>query len=68
MELEGSKERLHLFQANLNEDGSFDYAIDGCEGVFHAASPVLFSVIDPQVNLTFLYPIIWMLSTSGKCR
>ncbi|XP_022856886.1 tetraketide alpha-pyrone reductase 1-like [Olea europaea var. sylvestris] len=51
MELEGSKERLHLFQANLSEDGSFDSAIDGCEGVFHAASPVLFSVTDPQEEL-----------------
>lgn len=54
-ELEGSKERLDLFQADLNEDGSFDSAVDGCDGVFHAASPVFSSVTDPQVHLTFLY-------------
>ncbi|CAI9769732.1 unnamed protein product [Fraxinus pennsylvanica] len=50
-ELEGSKERLHLFQADLNEDGSFDSAVDGCDGVFHAASPVFSSVTDPQAEL-----------------
>ncbi|KAL2461222.1 NAD(P)-binding Rossmann-fold superfamily protein [Abeliophyllum distichum] len=50
-ELQGSKERLHLFQADLNEEGSFDSAVDGCEGVFHAASPVFFSATDPQAEL-----------------
>ncbi|KAL2461224.1 NAD(P)-binding Rossmann-fold superfamily protein [Abeliophyllum distichum] len=49
-ELQGSKERLHLFQADLNEEGSFDSAVDGCEGVFHAASPVFFSATDPQAE------------------
>ena len=52
--LEGAKERLHLFEANLLKEGSFDSLVDGCEGVFHTASPVLFSPIDPQV---FLVPI-----------
>ncbi|CAA3032555.1 tetraketide alpha-pyrone reductase 1-like, partial [Olea europaea subsp. europaea] len=55
MALEGAKERLHLFEANLTEEGSFDSAIDGCEGVFHTASPVFLSVADPQVpNTSFL--------------
>ena len=49
--LEGAKERLHLFKADLMEEGSFDSAIAGCEGVFHAASPVNFNVTDPQVSL-----------------
>lgn len=40
--LAGAKERLHLFKANLVEEGSFDPVIDGCDGVFHMASPVLF--------------------------
>ncbi|KAL0397349.1 UNVERIFIED_CONTAM: Tetraketide alpha-pyrone reductase 1 [Sesamum calycinum] len=44
--LEGADERLHLFQADLIEDGSFDSVVDGCEGVFHTASPVLFSTSD----------------------
>ncbi|GAB2229260.1 hypothetical protein Droror1_Dr00023398 [Drosera rotundifolia] len=49
--LDGAKERLHLFEANLLQDGSFDDAIDGCEGLFHTASPVTSDVKDPQAEL-----------------
>ena len=49
--LEGAKERLHLFKADLLEEGSFDSAIDGCEGVFHTASPFCYDVKDPQILL-----------------
>lgn len=48
--LEGAKERLHIFEANLVDDGSFDSIINGCDGVFHTASPVLTSFTDPQVD------------------
>ncbi|XP_019151068.1 PREDICTED: cinnamoyl-CoA reductase 1-like isoform X1 [Ipomoea nil] len=57
--LDGAKERLHLFEANLLEENSFDDAINGCEGVFHTASPVDLSpsatkvgLIDPAVKGT----------------
>ncbi|XP_031273700.1 putative anthocyanidin reductase [Pistacia vera] len=50
-ELDGAKERLPLFKANLLEEGSFDSAVDGCEGVFHTASPVTMSANDPQAEL-----------------
>ncbi|CAA0833354.1 NAD(P)-binding Rossmann-fold superfamily protein [Striga hermonthica] len=56
--LEGAHERLHLFEADLLEEGSFDSVVDGCEGVFHTASPVFFKVVDPQVyylNYFFLH-------------
>lgn len=49
--LDGAKERLHLFKANLLEDGSFDSGIAGCEGVFHTASPFYHDVKDPQTEL-----------------
>ncbi|KZV40829.1 cinnamoyl-CoA reductase 1-like [Dorcoceras hygrometricum] len=49
--LEGAKERLHLFEANLVEEGSFDSVVDGCEGVFHTASPVSLQVTNPQTEL-----------------
>ncbi|KAI3498132.1 hypothetical protein L1887_33901 [Cichorium endivia] len=49
--LDGAKERLSLFEANLTEEGSFESAINGCECVFHTASPVIFSVSDPQAQL-----------------
>ncbi|CDP18893.1 unnamed protein product [Coffea canephora] len=52
MALDGAKERLRLFQANLLEEGSFDAIVDGCEGVFHTASPLLHptSVTNPQIE------------------
>ncbi|XP_073028201.1 cinnamoyl-CoA reductase CAD2-like [Primulina eburnea] len=50
-ELEGADERLHLFKANLMEDGSFDSAVHGCEAVFHTASPAFIELTDPQVQL-----------------
>lgn len=51
LSLDGAKERLHLFKANLLENGSFDAAIEGCEGVFHTASPFYHAVDDPQAEL-----------------
>ena len=47
--LDGAKERLHLFKADLLKEGSFDSLVDGCEGVFHTASPVINNFTDPQV-------------------
>ncbi|GMN26251.1 hypothetical protein TIFTF001_001238 [Ficus carica] len=46
-----SKDRLQLFKANLLEEGSFDSAVDGCEGVFHTASPVYSHANDPEAEL-----------------
>ncbi|XP_058752361.1 phenylacetaldehyde reductase-like [Vicia villosa] len=51
IKLDGAKERLQLFKADLLEEGSFDSAIEGCDGVFHTASPVRFVVDDPQAEL-----------------
>ena len=48
--LGGAKERLHLLKADLLEEGSFDSVVDGCEGVFHTASPFYHEVTDPQVH------------------
>ena len=52
--LDGAKERLHLFKANLLEEGAFDSMVDGCEGVFHTASPFYHTVSNPQVHPTSL--------------
>ncbi|KAB1215312.1 Dihydroflavonol-4-reductase [Morella rubra] len=38
-------ERLRLFQADLQEEGSFDEAVKGCDGVFHVAASMKFSVL-----------------------
>jgi len=54
VKLDGAKERLQLFKAYLLEEGSFDSAVEGCDGVFHTASPVLFVLNDPQVHSILL--------------
>ncbi|CAN1339237.1 Phenylacetaldehyde reductase [Linum perenne] len=36
---------------NLTEDGCFDSAIHGCQGVFHTASPCFFQTTNPQADL-----------------
>ncbi|WJX87941.1 Coumarine and phenylpropanoid biosynthesis [Trifolium repens] len=51
LNLDGAKERLQLFKADLLEEGSFDSIVEGCDGVFHTASPVRFVVNDPQAEV-----------------
>ncbi|XP_059076791.1 putative anthocyanidin reductase [Cryptomeria japonica] len=41
LNLAGAEERLKLFQADLLKEGSFDSAVEGCEGVFHVAGPMV---------------------------
>ncbi|XP_070675914.1 phenylacetaldehyde reductase-like isoform X2 [Malus domestica] len=54
LSLDGAKERLHLFKADLLEEGSFDAVVDECVCVFHTASPVQFSaeLVEPAVKGT----------------
>jgi len=51
--LHGAEKRLHLYKANLLEDGSFDEIVDGCDCVFHTASPFVndSDPVDPQAEL-----------------
>ncbi|XP_078174764.1 tetraketide alpha-pyrone reductase 2-like isoform X2 [Carex rostrata] len=58
-DMEGAKEKLELVKADLTVDGSFDQAVDGVDGVFHTASPVLSNqqniqetLIDPAIKGT----------------
>ncbi|KAH7679257.1 Cinnamyl-alcohol dehydrogenase protein [Dioscorea alata] len=64
--LDGASERLQLFKANLLEEGSFDAAFDGCECVFHTASPCFYDTKDPQAEL--LDPAVnGTLNVLGSC-
>ncbi|KAK9735975.1 hypothetical protein RND81_04G242400 [Saponaria officinalis] len=66
-ELEGAKERLVLFKADLLEEGSFDAAVSGCHAVFHTASPVIFDIRNPQDDV--LDPAIkGTLNVLTSCR
>ncbi|KAL6538980.1 Tetraketide alpha-pyrone reductase 2 [Orobanche minor] len=59
-ELNGAKEKLKIMKADLLEEGSFDEAVEGVDGVFHTASPVLVpydnnimeNLIDPCIKGT----------------
>ncbi|KAI3919136.1 hypothetical protein MKW98_016689 [Papaver atlanticum] len=54
-DLEGAKDRLILCKADLLDYGSLLDAINGCEGVFHTASPVTDDpeqMVEPAVNGT----------------
>ncbi|KAL0006885.1 hypothetical protein SO802_008387 [Lithocarpus litseifolius] len=51
LSLDGAKERLQIFKADLLKEGSFDSAVDGCQGVFHTASPVILTANDPQIGV-----------------
>lgn len=64
--LDGANERLQLFKANLLEEGAFDSGVEGCEGVFHTASPFYHDVQDPQTEL--LDPAVkGTLNVLGSC-
>lgn len=54
-ELEGAEERLTLCKADLLDYESLKEAIQGCDGVFHTASPVTDDpeeMVEPAVNGT----------------
>ncbi|XP_058072932.1 anthocyanidin reductase ((2S)-flavan-3-ol-forming)-like [Magnolia sinica] len=42
---------LKLFKADLTEEGSFDDAINGCDFVFHVATPMNFESKDPENDM-----------------
>lgn len=64
--LDGADERLHLFKANLLEEGSFDAVVEGCNGIFHTASPFYNNVKDPEAEL--IEPAVkGTLNVLGSC-
>ncbi|GFP80063.1 cinnamoyl-coa reductase 1, partial [Phtheirospermum japonicum] len=65
--LDGAKERLKLIKADLLEEGSFDAVVDGCDGVFHTASPFSLAICDdPQAN--FIDPALkGTMNVLGSC-
>ncbi|XP_004299083.1 PREDICTED: tetraketide alpha-pyrone reductase 2-like [Fragaria vesca subsp. vesca] len=70
-ELNGAKDRLKLIKADLMVEGSFDEAMQGVDGVFHTASPVLVPY-DNNIQATLIDPCIKgtlnVLSSCSKAR
>ncbi|KAG5236919.1 oxidoreductase family protein [Salix suchowensis] len=56
-EFDGARERLKIFKADLLEEGSFDEAVQGVDGVFHTAAPVLVPYSD-RIQETLIDPCI----------
>ncbi|XP_010247640.1 PREDICTED: bifunctional dihydroflavonol 4-reductase/flavanone 4-reductase-like [Nelumbo nucifera] len=48
LDLPKAQTHLTLWKADLDDEGSFDEAIQGCTGIFHVASPVIFESEDPE--------------------
>lgn len=46
---------MRLFKADLQEDGSFDEAIRGCDGVFHVSASMEFRVSSATQDLGNVY-------------
>ncbi|XP_052187232.1 tetraketide alpha-pyrone reductase 2 isoform X2 [Diospyros lotus] len=67
-QLQGAKERLKIFQADVKVEGSFDESIQGVDGVFHAAAPVLVPH-DENIQLTLVDPAIkGTLNVLSSCK
>ncbi|OWM69573.1 cinnamoyl-CoA reductase 1-like [Punica granatum] len=67
-ELEGAEERLRLCRADLLDPDSLREAINGCDGVFHTASPVTDDpeeMVEPAVNGT---KNVIIAAEEAKCR
>ena len=64
-ELEGAKERLVLCKADLLDYESLKEAINGCEGVFHTASPVTDDPVSLFLNYIFGFVILISLFLFG---
>ncbi|XP_021863391.1 putative anthocyanidin reductase [Spinacia oleracea] len=46
-----NEERLKIFKADLHDEGSFDEALQNCDGVFHVAASMEFNINKDQANV-----------------
>uniref|UniRef100_A0A3B6KIV4 NAD-dependent epimerase/dehydratase domain-containing protein n=1 Tax=Triticum aestivum TaxID=4565 RepID=A0A3B6KIV4_WHEAT len=52
MQLDGAAENLRLFKADVLDSAALAAAVEGCEGVFHVASPVpADKILDPEAKV-----------------
>nr|ABN80436.1 dihydroflavonol 4-reductase [Nicotiana tabacum] len=66
LELPKADTNLTLWKADLSVEGSFDEAIQGCQGVFHVATPMDFESEDPE-NEVIKPTVRGMLSIIESC-
>lgn len=63
LDLPNAKTQLTLWKADLSDEGSYDDAINGCDGVFHIATPMDFESKDPEVIELYYEPFDLFIST-----
>ncbi|KAH6756004.1 dihydroflavonol 4-reductase [Perilla frutescens var. hirtella] len=66
IELPGADTNLTLWKADMNIEGSYDEAVQGCECVFHMATPMDFESDDPE-NEVIKPTVDGMLSIMRSC-
>ncbi|XP_031497923.1 putative anthocyanidin reductase [Nymphaea colorata] len=57
--------RLKVFKADMIEPGSYDAAVEGCDGVFHVAAHMEFGVYSRQNPDSYLKSDVHKLATAG---
>ncbi|XP_042496331.1 dihydroflavonol 4-reductase-like [Macadamia integrifolia] len=67
LDLPEASERLTLWKADLDDEGSFDEAFHGCTGVFHVATPMDFESTDPE-NEVIKPAINGVLNVMRSCK
>lgn len=73
LELPNANTHLSLWKADLAEEGSYDDAIQGCEGVFHVATPMELLYQDhpaanEEIESTTLNGILSILRSCSKAK
>lgn len=63
----GAEANLILFQADIYNDNEFEPAIDGCESVFHVATPIHHGLESSQVGMNFFFRILSLFWWGGYC-
>ncbi|KAM0838265.1 hypothetical protein ACQ4PT_061096 [Festuca glaucescens] len=60
-QLDGAAEGLRLFKADVLDRAALAAAVEGCEGVFHVASPVpADKIVDPQACISLQSVHFWV--------
>ncbi|XP_058088380.1 dihydroflavonol 4-reductase-like [Magnolia sinica] len=67
LDLPDAATRLTIWKADLDDEGSFDQAIDGCTAVFHVATPMDFESTDPE-NEVIKPTINGVLNIMRSCK
>ncbi|KAK6946831.1 NAD-dependent epimerase/dehydratase, partial [Dillenia turbinata] len=65
LQLRGDTDELQVFRADLREEGSFDEAVEGCDGVFHVAASMEFSIPEKENIESYVESNIILPATKG---